>query len=71
MSRYGNDLADIIMDPRHWRGFGERTRTKAEATTDPVAKSMMLAIAAGYEVLAERIEERARQRSIMKRRPLR
>jgi hypothetical protein len=32
---------------------------------DPVAKSMMLAIGAEYELLAQRIDERTRQPSLI------
>jgi hypothetical protein len=69
MSRSRRDLADVVMHPVHWLGRARRTRIFAEAMTDPAAKSMMFAIATAYEVLAERIEERARQRSLMVRVP--
>ena len=65
MSRGESVLADVVMDPDHWRGRGERTRVVAQAMTDPAAKAMMTAIAGGYEVLAERLEERARQRALI------
>jgi hypothetical protein len=58
-----NELFDMTMDANYWRGRGQATRVLAEEMTDPVAKSMMLAIGTGYDVLAERIDERARQRS--------
>ena len=58
-------FANMIDDPNHWKSRGQRSRAIAEETRDPVAKSMMLRIAAGYDVLAERVEERARQRPIV------
>ena len=54
-------LADVMMDGNYWRGRGQATRALAEAMKDPVAKSMLLAIGAEYELLAQRIDERTRQ----------
>ena len=45
-------------DPQYWRERAKTTRANAERITNPRAKRMMLGAAAGYERLAERIEQR-------------
>jgi hypothetical protein len=48
-------------DPRYWRERAKRMRDKASTTTDSRAKRMLLAIAASYERLADRVEMILRQ----------
>ena len=48
-----------INDPKHWRYRAEEARAMAESMTDPVAKQSMLSVAAEYEKLAKRAEDRA------------
>jgi hypothetical protein len=53
-------------DPKHWRERAEKARYVADGMTDPVLKQMMLDVAAGYERLAKRAEDRR-----LARKPLR
>ena len=48
-----------INDPKHWRYRAEEARAMAESMTDPEAKQSMLDVAADYERLAKRAEDRA------------
>jgi hypothetical protein len=48
-----------INDPKHWRYRAKEARAMAESMTDPEAKRLMLNVAADYERLAERAEQRA------------
>ena len=48
-----------INDPKHWRYRAEEARAMAESMTDPEAKQLMLNVAADYERLAKRAEERS------------
>ena len=50
-------------DPRYWLDRAERARYVASSMTDPELKRMMLDVAAGYERLAKRAEERRRHLS--------
>jgi hypothetical protein len=52
----GLDIPDKP-DPQYWRERAKTTRANAERITDIRAKRMMLGAAAGYERLAERIEQ--------------
>jgi len=45
-------------DPKHWRARAIEARAVAEHMSDPISKEMMLRIAADYERLAKRTEER-------------
>jgi hypothetical protein len=54
--------ARLINDPKHWRDRAEEARAYADAMNDPEAKRQMLEIARGYDRLAERAEERSRDR---------
>ena len=47
-----------INDPKHWRARAEEARTVADDMTDEKSKQMMLRIAADYEELARRAEQR-------------
>ena len=48
-----------VNDPKHWRHRAAEARAMAESLTDPEAKQQMLKVAADYEKLAERAEERS------------
>jgi hypothetical protein len=48
-----------INDPKHWRYRAEEAVAMAESLTDPEAKQLMLNVAADYEKLAKRAEERS------------
>ena len=50
--------ARLLTNAKHWRDRAEEARATAERMTDPKAERVMLAIAIGYERLAERAEER-------------
>jgi hypothetical protein len=50
----------FINDPKHWRDRAQESRDRAQQMDDPEAKATMLRIAADYERLAERAEQRAR-----------
>jgi hypothetical protein len=45
-------------DPAHWRFRAKEARGMAEHMADPKSKQMMLDVAADYELLAKRAEER-------------
>ena len=48
-----------INDPKHWRYRAEEARAMAESMTNPEAEQLMLNVAADYERLAKRAEDRA------------
>jgi hypothetical protein len=48
-----------INDPEHWRARAQEMRALAEKTDDPLARTSMLAVAAEYEKLAHRAEQRS------------
>jgi hypothetical protein len=50
----------MSLSAKHWTERAEEARVQAEQMDDPVAKRTMLSIAAGYEQLAARAEERER-----------
>jgi hypothetical protein len=52
--------SELMSNPQHWRERAEEARTNAEQINDPEAKRLMLGIAASYERLALRAEERVR-----------
>jgi hypothetical protein len=49
----------------HWRMRAEAIRTLAEDAQDPKVRAMMLRIAADYDRLARKADDRAAQDSIM------
>ena len=50
---------NLVNDPEHWKNRAEEMRATAEDVKDPMAREMMLGIAADYEKLAERAAKRA------------
>jgi hypothetical protein len=48
----------LIDAPEHWRERAEEMITFADQTNDRLAKETLLDIAAGYELLARRAEQR-------------
>jgi hypothetical protein len=48
----------LLNDPEHWRSRAEEALVQAEQMGDPIARGTMLDIAAQYERLAERAEQR-------------
>jgi hypothetical protein len=55
-----SELVGVVYDPEQWHYRAQQMRLLATATTDPVAKSMMLLIGDGFEALSERAAERKR-----------
>jgi hypothetical protein len=51
--------SEAINDPKYWRYRAAEARAMAESLTDPEAKQQMLKVAADYEKLAKRAEERS------------
>jgi hypothetical protein len=51
-------MRDIIHDPKHWRDRAEEIRTLTEGLKDEETKATMLRIAADYDRLAKRAEQR-------------
>jgi hypothetical protein len=49
-----------LNDPTHWRARAIEARAIAEHISDPASKEMMLKVAAEYEHLAKRAEDRAK-----------
>jgi hypothetical protein len=50
-------------NPEHWRKRAEAMRTLADAMRDERSKQLMFGIAADYERLAKRAEERLKRES--------
>jgi hypothetical protein len=50
-----------LNDPSHWRARAIEARTMADHITDPASRGLMLNVAAEYEELAKRAEERAKR----------
>ena len=50
--------SSYLNDPDHWRDRAKEARAMAEDMTDPVSKQKMLDVAANYEHLAQRAEDR-------------
>ena len=57
----------LIDKPDRWRKRAEEARAIAEKLATPDAKRTMLDLAASYEVLARRAEERARRQNLSAR----
>ena len=55
----------LFKTPTHWRMRAEKMRTLAEEADDSTVPAMMLRIAADYDRLAERADDRATHDSIM------
>jgi hypothetical protein len=51
--------ASFINDPKHWSDRAEEMRRLAAEMTDEQSKGAMLRIAADYDKLAQRAEERS------------
>jgi cytochrome c553 len=47
-----------LNDPQHWRERAKEARAMAEEMVDPISKQNMLDVAANYEHLAKRAEDR-------------
>jgi hypothetical protein len=47
-----------LNDPEYWRDHAKEARALAENMADPVSKQKMLEVAANYEHLARRAEDR-------------
>ena len=47
-----------LNDPEHWRDSSKEARAMAEGMADSVSKQKMLDVAANYERLAKRAEDR-------------
>jgi hypothetical protein len=51
-------MPTLINNPKHWRDRADEARAIADMMSDTVARSTMFEIAAGYDRLAERAEQR-------------
>jgi hypothetical protein len=51
---------ELINDPRHWRWLAHDMRTLAHSLNDDTSKQVMLRVAAEYEHVAKRAQERLR-----------
>ena len=58
MRPFSHDPATFINDPDHWRARADYMRTVAGIVDELQTKSRMLRIAADYDHLANRAEER-------------
>jgi len=52
-------ISPSVSDPQRWRKRGEKLRTIAAEVADLNLRARLLRIADGYDVLAERAEQRA------------
>jgi hypothetical protein len=58
-------LQSLIVSPKHWRDRAEEARVLAEDMRDTVSKEMMLRLAAEYDRLAKRAQERSASRTFL------
>ena len=61
------DASEVFKSAAHWRMRAEEIRTIAEETRDPMARAMMLRIAADYDRLAKHADDRVALDSMMYR----
>ena len=54
-------MQSVSDSAERWRKLAEEARAVADQLTDPGAKQIMLTIAAGYERLARRAEDRKKK----------
>jgi hypothetical protein len=54
--------SDLLTNPQYWRDRAKEIREFAEHSIDPEAKSTLQTIAAEYEHLAQRAEERLQEK---------
>jgi hypothetical protein len=54
-------MASHLNDPHYWRDRAEEIRVIADRLRDPEARAMMFGCVEGYELLADRAEERLKQ----------
>ena len=48
----------LLNDAKHWQDRAEEARVHADQMSDPEARRMMLEVAAGYDKLAKRAEQK-------------
>lgn len=48
----------IVNDPQHWRDCATQVRAMVENVVDPGAKETLLKVAAGYDDMARKAEQR-------------
>jgi hypothetical protein len=49
---------ELLSNVEHWRDRAEEARVHADQMSNPEAQRMMLEVAAGYDKLAKRAEQR-------------
>ena len=50
----------FLNDPQHWRDRSDQMRSQASETADPESRAIMLRLANDFELLARRVERRAK-----------
>ena len=56
-----------MFDAKRWRERAEQSRARAQQTSDPTAREILLEIARAYEDLAQRAERRAEKNALESR----
>ncbi len=51
-------------DPNHWRCRADNARVEAAAIDEPDLRSLMDKVALGYDLIADSLEQRARERAL-------